>query len=40
MVTVAMVMAEEALSSQHHDPILCLSLQAPLIIGHLSSRQV
>ena len=40
MVMVAVVIAEEALSSQHHDPVLCLSLQVPVTIGHLSSQQV
>ena len=40
VVMVVTVRAEEALGSQHYDPVLYLSLQAPLTIGHLSSRQV
>lgn len=40
VVMVVMVTAEEALGSQHYGPVLYLPLQAPLTIGHLSSRQV
>ena len=40
VVMVVTVRAEETSSSQCYDPALYLSLQAPLTIGHLSSRQV